>query len=582
MVTMATLAPAAGAELAFEVRDHDTEANLAVVARLSNMNTPLEARKIWVFFTDKSVFDSETCAARVSDFESTLSEHAAKRRAKTMQSARGDFHDLDLHAPYVESLRALGLDVKRESRWLNAVSVIGSPVELEAAARLPFVSRLAPVLRYRTNKPERSEGAPSIVARRAGDLFNYGASRDQLEEINVLAAHDAGYSGAGVIVALLDTGFDKRHPVFATIQSEGRLLAEYDFIQDDGDVVNDGTPEDEDQHNHGTFTWSALGGFEDGFHVGPAYGASFVLGKTEQVYSEHSGEEDDWVTALEWADENGADVVSTSLGWNEWYTWDDLDGDTAPSSIATDLATGRGIVMVNSAGNEGNNDWYYVNVPADADLVISVGAVDNSNSVAGFSSHGPTIDGQMKPEVVARGVDTHCAGPLEWGGGYFGLNGTSLSCPLVAGAAALLIEANPSASALLIRNALMQSADNATTPDNDRGWGRIDVMAAIDYMAAVSTPDMDVVSTPRLAPRRNPTTSSVHLDYAVPARVRGDIHADVFTADGSRVRRIALSGRSGSFEWDGRTEGGQSAAPGIYLVRLAAGDWQVATKVVFR
>ena len=207
---------------------------------------------------------------------------------------------------------------------------------------------------------------------------------------------------------------------------------------------------------------------------GPAYAATFVLAKTEQIVGEVQSEEDDFVAALEWADSIGVDMITSSLGYFDWYTYDDLDGNTAVITIACDIAASKGITIVVVAGNERNNpSWGHIIPPADGDSVITVGAVDVNGVLASFSSPGPTRDGRIKPDVMARGVSTRLAAP--WDSLTFTTgSGTSFSTPLVAGACALLLEMHPSWGPMDIRTALHNEASNSSSPNNDYGWGIID------------------------------------------------------------------------------------------------------------
>jgi len=574
---------------AFQVKPIDSDATERTLRSLARLTDSVESKKVWVYFTDKEIFDSEHCGERLAAVRAGLDPHAAARRAKSMNEETGfvDFLDIPVSKRYTAALEQEGAEVIRASRWLNAVSVRASLGDLHAIARLPFVQKLEPVLWFHPSKvrieERRSKSAGPIIGQ-AGDLFDYGASRWQLEEINVLAAHDAGYSGAGVIVAMLDTGFDYTHETFQEIVASGRLLAQYDFVYDDGDVRNE-EEDDSNQHNHGTYTWSTLGGFTDGTLVGPAYGASFLLAKTEDLINEEPIEEDNWVAGAEWADANGADVLSSSLGYKDWYTYEDMDGNTAVTTIAADIAVSRGIVVCTSAGNEGGADWFYMIAPADGDSVIAVGAVDSLNQVAGFSSRGPTLDGRTKPDVVARGAGTYCASPFDPEFPYRWISGTSLSCPLVGGAAALVIEARPTWTPMMVRDALRNTADSAANPDNERGWGRIDVMAAIDAQSGVPDGGPAPVG-PVLVAAPNPFAGEIRFEFALPSRMPGTARLEIFDVGGRRVFERRLESGSernaGSVRWNGRDETGRSIAPGVYLARLSAGDWRVTAKVVSR
>jgi subtilisin family serine protease len=277
---------------------------------------------------------------------------------------------------------------------------------------------------------------------------------------------------------MMDTGFRKDHQAFQLAFSEGRVLAEWDFINHDGNTQNEaGDPSG--QHDHGTMTWSTLGGAADGNLYGPAYGASFILAKTEDVSGETPIEEDNWVAGMEWADSIGADVISSSLGYIDWYSYSDLDGNTAVITIAADIAAQRGIVVCNAMGNEGSGSGSLI-APADADSIISCGAVYGSGDIVYFSSRGPTYDGRIKPEVCAQGVSTRCANPSGTTG-YTYADGTSLSTPLIGGTAAVILSAHPSWTPMQVREAMMESGDHSTSPDNDYGWGIPDILAAIQH-----------------------------------------------------------------------------------------------------
>ncbi|MCX6835114.1 MAG: S8 family serine peptidase, partial [candidate division Zixibacteria bacterium] len=218
-------------------------------------------------------------------------------------------------------------------------------------------------------------------------------------------------------------------------------------------------------------------GYAPGRLIGPAFGANFILCKTEDISSETAVEEDNWVAALEFADSVGTDVISTSLSYSDWYQYADMDGQTAVISRAASTCDALGIVMVPAAGNSGPASGT-VRAPADAFDILSVGAVDRSAIIATFSSRGPTFDGRIKPEVCAMGVETYGAGTLS-DGSYRYASGTSLAAPLVAGAACLILEARPELTPAMVRRALQGTASRSSQLDNDYGWGVIDVGKAL-------------------------------------------------------------------------------------------------------
>jgi len=414
---------------------------------------------VWVQFRDRGGSRERVAA----------DPHAVWRRQARGRMDRLEDPDLRVAPAYVKAVRDLGVRLRTQSRWLNAVSCEADAAQLARLRSLPFVMAVKPVAVGRRKADPRAMGRPDPAAR-----LQYGTSFGQLEMLGVPAAHDAGLSGAGVRVLMLDTGYYKEHEAFGS----GRILDEWDFIQQDGNTQNQaGDPEA--QHRHGTATATALGGHWPGQLYGPAYACQFLLAKTEDTSSETPVEEDYYVAALEWGENRGADVASASLGYTDWYQWEDLDGRTAVTTLAVDMAVDLGMCVVVSAGNARDDEWGHINTPADAFGVVSTGAVDATGALTWFSSPGPTYDGRIKPEVSAQGLNVAAAG---WSGPadlrYFA--GTSLSCPLVAGCAALLLEAHPLWTPAQVRAALMSTADRADAPDNDYGWGIVNLPAALD------------------------------------------------------------------------------------------------------
>ena len=420
-----------------------------------------ERQVVWVFLAGRG--------GQRDDERVVPDEHAVWRREARGRATRLPDPDLRVSSSYLSSLKAGGATLRTQSRWFNAVSLAATPSQLEKIRALPFVREVRPVA------VGRKQPDPRPVGRRpeAAPRLEYGSSFNQLEMIGVPAVHDAGLSAAGVRVLMLDTGYYTDHTAFGN----GRVLAEWDFINQDGETQNE--PGDPDsQHRHGTATATALGGLWPGQLYGPAFACQFLLAKTEDTSSETPVEEDYYVAALEWGEAQGADVASGSLSYTDWYTFEDLDGQTAVVTQAVDLAVALGLSVVASAGNSRGDAWGHIGTPADAFGVISVGAVDELGQLAWFSSPGPTFDGRIKPEVTAQGVSVAAAGWDNPTSLRF-FSGTSLSCPLVAGCAALLLEAHPFWTPGQVRSALMRTADRASMPDNDYGWGIINLPAAL-------------------------------------------------------------------------------------------------------
>lgn len=449
---------------------------------------------VWVYFTDKGVFtQGEFDAKAASTF---VSEKALARRAK-MGLDKVVFTDLPVVKDYVAKVESQGATVRRVSRYLNAASFSVAPSQLDQIASLPFVARVSPVSHYvRENDMAEADSFEDRPQAPTGSLspeaLNYGAAFDQLNQIGVPAVHAKGYTGQGITLAILDTGYRKSHQAFAQHYAENRVLGEYDFVFNDGNTANEGA-DWSSQWNHGTYIWGTSGGYLDGTLYGPAYKANFLLAKTEDVRSETSVEEDNWVAAVEWVDSAGADVITSSLGYSDWYTYSDYDGQTATITIAANTADSLGILVVTSMGNAGPAAGT-LTPPADAFNSISCGAVASTGQIASFSSRGPTFDGRIKPEVVARGVSTYCSSSSA-DNAYTSVSGTSLSTPLIAGCAVVLMEARPSFTPAMIRLALMETANKAANPDNTYGWGLMNLDAALGWGANFSA-DQTVGAAP--------------------------------------------------------------------------------------
>ncbi len=433
-------------------------------------------QKYWIFFKDKG-FSEHQKFNFINAEKGRLSQRALIRREKVLEKDKlVNEDDLPLYQPYLDKLTASGIKSIVQSRWLNAISARLTTDQISQVEKLSFVSQIKPVSLPKQDFPQQPPS--NFLTKPRVYKFDYGPSLDQNEIMHVPEVHDLGLDGSSIIVGMLDTGFDyKLHEAFAQLD----VIAEYDFINGDSTTQNE--PDDNDapnQHDHGTNTLSVLGGFKEGQLIGPAFGASFLLAKTEDERSETAIEEDYWVAGIEWLESMGADVVNSSLGYLDWYTYENMDGKTALTTIAADKAVEKGVVVVNSNGNEGDDFWYYVMAPADGFNVISVGAVYSTGELVGFSSRGPTYDGRTKPDVVAMGSNVFSARPLTVGG-YRRVNGTSFSSPLTAGVAALVLQAHPYLTPFQVRDALRETADRANDPDNEYGWGLVNAYEAIFY-----------------------------------------------------------------------------------------------------
>jgi len=441
-----------------------------------------ERRPIWVLFYDKG--EGEDAYLRGVINAPQVTERARQRRLQRGTRDILNYMDVDIPAEYIQQVLSSGAQIRIVSRWFNAISVLASEQEEAYINDLPMVKKTNRVMRVSRRFIKQVDRDPDGADDANIQYEDYGSSYAQLDQIGVIAAHDSGYTGTDVWVLMLDTGFMTSHSVF----SPERIVGEFDFIQNDSITTNqDGDAAQ--QHDHGTATASVVGGYEPGSLLGVAYDCSFLLAKTEILDQEIQIEEDYYTAGLEWGEALGTDIVSSSLGYIDWYTFDQMDGHTAITTQAVDIAASLGVVCVTAAGNEGGSTWGHIIAPADADSVISCGAVNSDGILAAFSSPGPTADGRIKPEVVARGVSTYAAGTSS-DVSFINASGTSLSTPLVAGATALILEAHPTWNPMMVREALMMTASQSESPNNQYGYGIIDVMAAINYSYQITVGDI--------------------------------------------------------------------------------------------
>ena len=515
--------------------------------------------RVWIYFTDKD--GSEPV---------TVSPKAIERRNKNDISTNHLWYDLQVSPIYKNVIASLGLTIKNESRWLNAISVICSKADLNRISGLPFVDTIEPVLMQKKSLIQNSD----IVE--LSRTLDYGGSQVQMEQINCIAAHDQGYFGQGIRILYLDTGFELNHEVFDSLN----VVAQYDFINNDENTANENDQEIEDgQDHHGTLCLSVLAGYEPGYLIGPAFKSEYLLAKTEIVADEIEQEEDNYVAGLEWGEQNGADIACSSLGYLDWYTYENLDGNTAVTTIGVDIAASLGVLTVTSAGNEGNDDWYYIITPADADSVLSVGAVNSSGDIAYFSSHGPTYDGRIKPEVCAMGLYTYCISPNTTSE-YSSASGTSLSAPLAAGAAAVVLSANLNLSAMELREALMMTASMADSPNNDYGWGIVNTLAAINYEFMGTEKDQTEfipIEYHVLKTYPNPFNPSLIIQVSAPPGVV--LNVDVFSYDGRFIANL-YSGKQFTTVQTLNWKPGNIPS-GIYFIRSSVNGKDQFRKVTF-
>jgi len=497
-----------------------------------------------VYFSDKG--DNSISGYSASDL---LSIRAIARRQKAGISVP-DLRDLPVNKSYLDKISLLGLKLHTTSRWMNtALFKSQNPFDLNVLRSLPFISNV------KTVKRPGAKGGN-------GNKLDFQVSQTDfpsydlpLTMLNGSSMHTAGYDGLNVLIAILDGGFLNSDVIssLAELRNRKGIRVTYDFVKKNKSVYNAST--------HGTAVLSVLAGSIPGTIEGTAPGADYLLLKTEDVDSEFPCEEDYWAAGAEYADSAGADIISSSLGYFNFddpafnYKLSDLDGNTAFITRVADIAASKGILVLNSAGNERNTSWKRIIFPADGDSVEAVGAVDGNKLISDFSSAGPSADRRIKPDNVTMGVSV----TVQTSNNITGkASGTSFSCPVLSGFAACLLQAVPQAANNDIITVLHKSADRYTSPDSLNGYGIPNILIALDELQKkyIKTPEDGILVYP------NPTSGTFKLVfYSSP----GNLAIEIISTTGKIIYRKSYD------NYPGRTidiAALQHREEGVYLLRI--------------
>lgn len=467
-----------------------------------------------------------------------LSDRSLQRRAA--QNITLTEKDLPVSAAYLSQISAAGFRIIGKSKWLNAVLVEGE------SSRMNTLKSLSCVKNIEGDADIRGDISLGQYARLRSKFdspvtpVDYGSSATQIKMLGADTMHANGYRGAGVLIAVMDAGFPRVNTAdaFAHLRSGNKIRHTYNYVYETPDVYRD--------DSHGTSVLSIIAGYIPGKLWGTAPEAEVALYVTEDALdaNESKIEEVYWVLAAEHADSLGADVLNTSLGYYEFidssqdYTYEQMDGKTTISARGADHASRVGMIVVNSAGNEGNSSWRYISTPADADYVIAVGAVNATRQKAGFSSFGPSADGRIKPEVCAMGSSTVLSNS---GSSVSAGSGTSFSGPLIAGFMAGLRQQFPTLTALQLREILIRSADRFHSPDNAYGYGIPSYSRALqvaysdyDILLGKEPVEMQILSYP------NPLSYAQRLSIRIGNQVLPDTQKITVTDSRGRVIRADI------------------------------------------
>ena len=450
----------------------------------------------WVYFTNKP-----DAAFYLANPLEMLSQRSLDRR--TAQNIALNNTDVPISQSYITAVtNAVGITVKAKSKWLNALHVRGSIANIQNLDNLTFVDDI----QFANSNLNSRTAASSTVTAVNKNLetqvnFSYGNSNNQIQMLNGHLLHQQNYTGNGKVIAVLDAGFPGVNTAapFQRLFDNNKILGGYDFVNRNTDFYTGG--------NHGTLVLSTMGGYVENQLVGTAPDASYYLFITEDITSENPVEESYWVEAAEMADQVGADIINTSLGYftfdnpNYSHQYSDMNGTTTFISRGADIAFSKGMICVVSAGNSGASSNPHISAPADAINVLSVGAVTPSENYATFSSIGPSFDGRVKPDVAAQGQNAVIS---DTSGNIGTANGTSFSGPIIAGMVASFWQALPTKTNAEIMQLIKQSAHLYTNPTVQMGYGIPDFSSAL----MLNTPNF---SAEKIVLYPNPANNLVNL-----------------------------------------------------------------------
>lgn len=418
-----------------------------------------------------SLADKAATTYSLKQPERFLSAKAIERRKR--QNLTIDSTDLPVCERYVDRIRREGVTVVARGKWENFVTVsCNDTATIARIATLPFVRR--------TERVWKISGKDEFPASQRDTLSNstvyrpdtiYGTGDRQIRMNNGDKLHAAGFRGEGMSIAVIDAGFHNVDRIAA--MQNIRIAGTKDFVFPSSDIYA--------ESSHGTGVLSCLAMNQPGVMIGTAPEATYWLLRSEDEHTEHLVEQDYWAAAVEFADSLGVDVVNTSLGYYAFddaacnYEYRQLDGRHSLISRQASRLADKGMLLVCSAGNSGAGVWKKITPPADAENVLTVGAVDLNGLLAPFSSIGNTADNRLKPDVVTLGQGVEI---IRTNGNQGKANGTSFSSPIICGLAACLWQACPQLTVRELIELIRRSGNRANHPDNIYGYGVPDMWQA--------------------------------------------------------------------------------------------------------
>ena len=526
----------------------------------------------WITFSDKdnSSFD-------VNDPSAFLSERCIERREKFNIPILEE--DLPVNQNYIDNVVSSGnVWLHNKSKWFNSIAVYcDDTLAYQNLLTLPFVVSGERVKSPISKKNEKFEVLDKVFVDdySVNHHFPFGKSFEQLKLHNANRLHELGFKGQGKLIAVIDAGFLNVNVMegLEHLYDNNQLLSFKDFVAHDNSVYED--------HVHGAAVLSIMAGDIEGIYQGTAPGANYLLLRTEDAGSEAPVEEFNWISAAEYADSAGADILNTSLGYTTFddstfnHSYSDLDGKTTLIAQACNLAHAKGMLVCNSAGNSGSSDWGYISTPADADSAFTIGAVDSTGRYAPFSSYGPSADGDLKPNSVSVGWNTYFISPYD--NRIVQANGTSFSSPMMAGMAACLWQALPDYSNGQIKRLIESVGSRHDVPDTFFGHGYPDMWLAYTKETGVNYQPADELFVKDLYP--NPIEKNQQFNVEVVSKETGSISIEIVDITGKKLQSSTLPITQGRNLITLQT---QDHPSGIYQIIFDDGENRILKRLIIR
>lgn len=523
-----------------------------LVFTFANAQTEL----VFVFFKDKP-----NKAAFYANPSIELSQKSLDRRTR-LGIALND-QDAPIEASYIQNVRDLGYVVTDYSKWLNGVAVNATAAQIMQLQTLSFVQSVERFIKHPNGgkndgkKVNKFDEFNNTIGKTD---FNYGTGLAQINQINLRPLHIAGYTGAGVTIAVIDTGFPTVNTgsAYARIRNNGQIKGGYNFINKSADIYSSSL------NNHGSYCLGTIAGYVNNTFVGSAPDADFYLYASEDAVNEIPEEQLYWTEAAEEADRKGVDVITTSLGYYDFddsrynLLYSDMNGTTSFIARAAQIAVEKGIFVLAAAGNEAQNSWHYIITPADNEKVFTVGAVNSSGASSSFSSYGPNSVGTIKPDASARGSST----AMGYNNGATTNSGTSFATPLAAGGVACLLQAIPTKSLTEVRNLLREKSSLYPNHTDPMGYGILNFGNSLTT-AQLATGESSTKSSLKIYP--NPVKSTFTISTAEKI-----ISVDLYDVLGRKVQALT----------NDKTNNIDRVAKGVYFIKIKTDKNEYIEKIL--